>query len=103
MLLVNDHQPRLRELDFLFEQSMRADHKLRVSLRDVPADFALAVSLQRAGEQNDSVSGILQNSARGKIMLLCQNLGRRHQRYLIAIFDGDDRRLKTNDSFPRAY
>ena len=103
MLLVNDDQPRLRELDFLFQQSMRADDELRISLRDMAADFALAVALQRAGQQDDAVSRILQNSARGKIMLLRQNLRRRHQRDLITIFDGDDGCLKADDGLPRTH
>ena len=103
MLLVDDDQARLRELNFLLQQSMRADHELRVSLRDVAADFALAVGFQRAGQQDDAVSGILQNSARGKIMLLRENFRGRHQRHLITIFDGDDRRLKTDNGFSRPH
>ncbi len=103
MLLINNDQPRLRELNFFFQQSMSADHELRISLRDVAADFALAVSLQRAGQQNDAVAGILQNPPRRKIMLLRQNLGGRHQCHLISVFDGDDRGLKADDGLPRAH
>ena len=36
-------------------------------------------------------------------MLLRKNLGGRHQRHLVAVFDGDDRRLKADDGFPRAH
>ena len=73
------------------------------ALRNVAADFALAVGLQRAGQQDDAVSRILQNSARGKIMLLRENFRGRHQRHLATVFDGDDRCLKTDNGFPRAY
>lgn len=78
VLLVNDDQAWFRELNFLFQQSMGADDKLRAPLRDVAADFALAVRLQRAGQQDDAIAGILQDSARGKIMLLRENFGGRH-------------------------
>src|SRR4029077_16231963 len=102
MLLVHDHQARLRKLYFLFQQSVSADDELRVSLRNVAADFPLAVGLQRAGQQNDAVSGILQNSARGKVMLLRQNLRGRHQPPLASVFDGNDRSLKSDDGLARA-
>ncbi len=82
---------------------MSADDELRVSLRDVAADFALAVGFQRAGQQNDAVSGILQNLPRGKIMLLRENLRGRHQRHLITVLDRNDRRLKADDGFTRAH
>src|SRR5258708_28349361 len=101
MLLVDDDEAGLREFHFLFEQGMRADDELRVSLRDVAANLALAVGFQRAGQQNNSVAGVLEDFARGKIMLLRENFGGGHQCYLVAVFDGDDRRLKSDDSLSR--
>ena len=64
MLLVHDHEAELGKFNFLFQQGMRADHELRISLRDVTPDFAFAISLQRARQQDDAVSGIFQNPSR---------------------------------------
>ena len=36
---------------------MSSDDELRIALRDVTADVALAVLFERAGEQDDAVSG----------------------------------------------
>ena len=97
MLFVDDDQAQFGELDFFFEQGVRADDELRVALGDVAADFALAVGFERAGEQNDAVSGVFENAAGGKVMLLRENFGRRHERDLAAIFDGDDGGFEADD------
>ena len=102
VLFVHDHQAQLGELDFLLDQGMGADDQLRVALRDVAADFALAVFFQRAGQQHDPVSGIFQNSAGGKIMLLGQDFGGRHQRDLVSVFDGDDGGLEGHNGLARS-
>ena len=90
MLFVDDDQPQFGELDFLFDQSVGSDDELRVALGDVAADFAFAVFFHRAGQEHNPVSGILQNSASRKIMLLGQDFGGRHQRDLVSVFHGDD-------------
>ena len=46
MLFINDDQSRLRELNRLFQQSMRTDDELRIPLSDMAADLTLAVSFQ---------------------------------------------------------
>src|SRR5580704_18667276 len=79
VLLVDDDQTGFRELDFLLQQRMSTDDKLRASLSDVAANFALAVGLERTGEQHDSISRILQNPARREVMLLRKNFSRCHQ------------------------
>src|SRR6267154_2166208 len=66
-------------------------------------DFALAVGFEGAGQQNDAVSGILENFAGRKVMLLRKDFGGRHQCHLVAILDGNDRCLKSNDGFSRAH
>src|SRR5258708_7354965 len=101
MLLVDDDEAGLREFHFLFQQGVGADDELRVSLRDVAANLTLAVGFQRAGQQNNSVAGVLEDFARGKVMLLSENFGGGHQCYLVAVLDGDDRRLKSDDSLSR--
>ena len=103
MLLINDHQPQLAELNLLLQQRVRANHQLCVALRDVPSHFALAIRFQRARQQDDAVPGILQNSPRRKIMLLRQDLGRRHQRHLATILDRDNRRLEPHNRLARSH
>src|SRR5579863_4806373 len=101
MLLVYDDQAEVGEFHFFLEQRMRADHELRVTLRDVSPHFTLAVRFERAGEENNAVACVFKNSARGKIVLLRQNFSRRHERDLASVFDGDDGRLETHDGLPR--
>ena len=78
MLLVNDDKAQFGELYFLLDQSMRSDYKLRTALGDVAANFAFAVVFQRTSQEDDAVSRRLEDAARGKIMLLRENLGRGH-------------------------
>ncbi len=61
MLLVHNDEAGLGKFNFLFQQGMGANDKLRISLRDVPPDFAFAITVQRARKQDDSVSRIFQN------------------------------------------
>src|SRR5579864_6634247 len=103
MLLVDDYQPQIAELNFLLEESMRPNDQLGVSLRDVPADFALAVGFERSCQQHDAISGVLQNPPRGEIMLLGKNLRGRHERNLAAILDGDNRCLEPDNRFPGSH
>ena len=56
MLLVDDDQARFRELNFFFQQSMCADDELRVSLRNVAADFAFAIGFQATLTKNTTLS-----------------------------------------------
>ena len=102
VLFVDDHQAQLGELDFLLDQGVGSDDQLRVALGDVAADFAFAIFFDRAGQQHDPVSGILQNSAGGKIMLLGQNFGGRHERDLVSVFHGDDGGLEGHDGLARS-
>ena len=43
---------------------MRADHQLRVALRDVMARLLLAAGLLRSGEQYNAIAGGFQNAPR---------------------------------------
>src|ERR1035438_2197866 len=69
---------------------------------DVAPDVALAVLLEGPGEQHDAISGLFQNLARREIMLLRENLGRSHERDLVAVFDSNNGRLKGHDRLPRS-
>jgi hypothetical protein len=55
MLLINDHQPELFEFNLLLDQGVRANHQLRISLCNMPSDFALAVFFKRTCQKNDSI------------------------------------------------
>jgi len=103
MLLVHDDQAELLKFDAILNQRVRSDDELRIPLRDVAPHVAFAVLVERAGQQNDAVAGSFENLARGKIMLLRQNFSRRHQRDLVAIFNGDDRGLEGHDRFARSH
>ena len=97
VLFVDYYQPQFGELDFLLDQGMSADDQLRVALGDVAANFALAIFFHRTGQEDDPVSGMFQNSAGGKIMLLGQDFGRCHERDLISIFHGNNGCLEGHD------
>ncbi len=103
VLFVDDDQPQSSELDLLLDQGVSADDQLRVALGDVAADFAFAIFFHRTGEQDDPVSGVFQNAAGGKIMLLGQDFGGRHQRDLVSIFHGDDGSLEGHDGLARSH
>ena len=101
MLLVDNHETQFGELDAFFQQGVRANDQVGVALRDVAADIALAILFDGAGQQHDAVSSAFENPPRGKIMLLRQDLRRRHQRDLAAVFDGDDGRFERHDRLAR--
>ena len=102
MLLVDDHQAELVEFNRLLNERVRADHQLRVALRDVVARLLLAADFLRAGEQNDAIAGGFEDVARRKIMLRGKNLGRRHQRDLVAVLYRDDSGLQRDDGLAGA-
>ena len=105
VLLVDDDEAEPIELDFFFDQGVGADDQLRLAAVDEAAIGALAVFVERAGEQNDAVAagGALEQLARGEKMLRGKDLGGRHQRGLVAVFDGDEHGLQGDDGFARAH
>ncbi len=97
MLLVDDDQAQIREFDFLLDEGVGPDDQLGIALGNVAAGLTFAIFFHRSGEQNNAIAGVFENAASGKIMLLGENLGRCHQRDLIAIFDGDDGGFEGDD------
>ncbi len=81
---------------------MGPDDQLGVPLGHVATDLALAIFFQRAGQEDDPVSGVFQDAARGKIMLLGQDFGGRHERNLESIFHRNDGRFEGHDSLARS-
>ena len=102
MLFVDNHQSQLGEFDFLLDQSMGSDDQLSISLGNVATNFTFAIFFDGTGKQHHPVSGVLQNAAGGKIVLLGKNLGGRHERDLMSIFDGNDGRLESHDGLARS-
>jgi hypothetical protein len=105
VLLVDHHQAQLVELDFLFNQGVRSDDQLRLAAIDEAARLALAVFVERAGEQNDAIAAgrALKQLARGQKMLRGQNLRGRHQGCLVAVFHGHQHGLQRDDGLAGAY
>ena len=63
VLLVNNDQPQFGEVDFLLDQGMRADNQIGVALADVAPRLTFSASLERSGQQHNSVAGIFQYAA----------------------------------------
>ncbi len=99
MLFVHDHQPDFRELHRLFQQCMGADNQMSVALSDMPPDFALAVLLERPGQQDNPIASVFQDSSRIPVVLLRQDFGGSHQRHLVTVLDGNDRGFESDNRF----
>ena len=67
VLLVDHDEAQPVELDFLFDERVRADDQLRLAPVDEGASMALAVFVKRTGQQHDLVAagGPLEQLARG--------------------------------------
>src|SRR5690349_17456958 len=76
---------------------------MRIALKNVAADLTFAVGLQRAGQQDDTISQGLKQSPGRDVVLGSEDLGRRHERCLISIFDGDHGGLERNDGLSRSH
>ncbi len=102
MLLVDGHETQLRELHVVFDQSVRADRELCFAVADAFEGGCFFRGLHAADQQLHAIAGVLENAARGKIMLHGENFGWRHQRGLAAVGDGDDRRLQRHNRLAAA-
>ena len=105
MLLVDHYQTQPVELDFFFDQRVGSDYQLRFAAVDLAAIGALALRVERAGQQYDArlARRVRQQLACRQIMLRGQNFSGGHQRRLIAVFDGHQHRFKSHDCFSRAH
>src|SRR5262249_17593127 len=70
-----------------------------IALCHMTTNLALAILLQRARQQNDALARVFENTASRKIMLGSENFRWRHERHLVAIFDGNDGGLERYDRF----
>ena len=67
------------------------------------ANLALAIVLKGACEQDHPVASIFENAASRKVMLLGENLSRRHERDLIAVFHRNDGSFEGHNRLARAH
>src|SRR5690606_24834257 len=102
MLLVYDRHPEIVELHFFLQQSMRADEDLKTPIAKT---FVKVLSYRffcRSGQQRDGKAHAVGVSFQSVIVLLRQDLGRRHQRAL-CIAGGDEQHTdKSYDGFSAA-
>ncbi len=80
---------------------MGSDDKLSVALCNVAPNGTFTVLFERTGQQHNAVSGFFENLTGRKIVLLREDLGRRHERDLVSVFDGDDGSLERDDGLAR--
>ena len=83
VLLVDDHQGQVLELHFVLEQRVGAHHHGRAG-GDLFQGGAAALALELAGQPGDFQAQRLQPALEGDEVLFGEDLGGRHQRYLIA-------------------
>src|SRR5580765_3949563 len=76
---------------------MGPDDELSVALRNVAPDGPFAILFKRACEQHNAVSGFFEDLPGREIMLLSKDLGRRHERDLISVFNRDDGGLERDN------
>ena len=91
MLLVDDRESQLAECHLLLHERMCADHHLNRSAGELRQDLAALSCRGCAGQQGDAEPGLFEQPADVQVMLLGENLGRRHKRDLQAVLHGDER------------
>jgi hypothetical protein len=91
MLLVDDSDGESRHLHVLLDQRVRPDENVRVE-----------IVLDGPCEQRDSNAELRAVRLDRQEVLLCERLGRRHQRALIAVLDRAQQCVERDDRLPRA-
>src|SRR6266700_4125678 len=84
MLLVDDRDRKLGELDLALDERMGADGDLRDAVCDLSANL---LRPDRPGQENAAHTELGAERLEREEVLLCECLGRRHQRTLPAAFD----------------
>ena len=97
MLLVDYRERQRLEDDVLLDQRLRADHEI-----DVAAfDRRQQVTARRGGhpprQQRDAIRPAIEGLDDRPVVLLGQDLGRRHERDLVVVLHRDDRRQERHD------
>src|ERR1700722_9065660 len=102
VLLVDDDQAEPLKRHWIFDQRVRAHHDLRLAAFHAGQRFVFHGLLAPTDDQFDAVAYTFENAAGGKIMLRREDFGGRHQRYLIAVLDGDGRGFQGDNGFATA-
>src|SRR5580658_4122712 len=102
VLLVDGDEAEARELDLVFDESVRADDELGFAGADAFEGGLLVCELEAADEQFDAIGTGSEYAASRKIVLHGENFGGRHERGLAAVFDGDDGGLQRDNGFAAA-
>ena len=98
MLLVDDDQPELVELDRLLGERVRADDEVDRAARELGARIsrrfaAVALPVSEATRNRDAI----EQPPNRQVVLVRQNLGRRHERDLQAVLHRDERGEQRDD------
>ena len=96
-------KPSLAELDVFFEQRMGAHHQVDVARGQTALQVRLLTRLARADEQIDVVRQGLEQVLDVEVMLHGQDFRGRHERHLVTILHGQDRRLNGHDGLAGTY
>ena len=102
VLLVDHHQPQRLEPHVALHQRVRADDQMNRPGLDFGQLFAPCRARGRSGQERHAKPRPLEQARDIQKMLVGQDFGRRHERHLLAVLHGDQRRHERNDRFPRS-
>ena len=103
VLLVDDREPQPRQLDVLLEQRVGADRELRLAAGDRRAALRAAPSPAWPPDSQAIVTPQPSSHCRElAVVLLGEDLGRRHERHLPAALDRLQRRERGDDRLAAA-
>ena len=97
---IHHHEAELGERHVLFQQSVGAHDEINLSPPHSVLDLRLLRCLARADQKVNLVRQRPQQRLGVEVMLSGQDLRGGHQGHLIAILNGQDRRLESNDGLP---
>ncbi len=100
MLFIDHHQAEPGKIHPLLDQRMGAYYQLRLAPGDQAPVLALAILLERPGQQNHFVAPLrpLQQLACSQEVLGSQDLRGRHEGSLVAVLDRHQHGLQGYDS-----
>ena len=103
MLLVDDDEPELVERHRLLGERVRADDEMDRAARELGANLAaLAPRVTLPVSDATRNRDVVQQPANRQVVLVRQDLGRRHERDLKAVLHRDDRREQRDDGLAGA-
>ena len=97
VLFVDHCQAELAKADGILDERVRADDEVQRAAGHLGLHLTPLFRRRRAGEQGHAEPGGLEEPPDIDVVLLGENLGRRHERYLEAVLHGDERRHQRDD------